>query len=73
MTTHPYARYVALGDSQTEGIGDGDEARGYRGWADRLAETGFMGPWAWRRIRGRSSGDGRTAMRPDLGPVTSGR
>jgi lysophospholipase L1-like esterase len=33
-----YARYVALGDSQTEGLGDGDELRGYRGWADRLAE-----------------------------------
>ena len=38
MTTHPYTRYVAIGDSQTEGIGDGDEATGYRGWADRLAE-----------------------------------
>ncbi|AZM52576.1 lysophospholipase [Streptomyces sp. WAC 01529] len=41
MTTrrhHSYARYVAIGDSQTEGVGDGDEAHGYRGWADRLAE-----------------------------------
>jgi lysophospholipase L1-like esterase len=35
--TH-YTRYVALGDSQTEGLGDGDEVRGYRGLADRLAE-----------------------------------
>ncbi|WP_280501903.1 SGNH/GDSL hydrolase family protein [Nocardia farcinica] len=33
-----YARYVALGDSQTEGVGDGDDATGLRGWADRLAE-----------------------------------
>lgn len=33
-----FSRYVALGDSQTEGIGDGDETRGFRGWADRLAE-----------------------------------
>ncbi|GAB3492004.1 SGNH/GDSL hydrolase family protein [Nocardiopsis coralliicola] len=33
-----YERYVALGDSQTEGLNDGDEAAGYRGWADRLAE-----------------------------------
>lgn len=33
-----YSRFVAIGDSQTEGIGDGDEKRGYRGWADRLAE-----------------------------------
>ncbi|OLF18800.1 SGNH/GDSL hydrolase family protein [Actinophytocola xanthii] len=32
-----YSRYVALGDSQTEGLMDGDELRGYRGWADRLA------------------------------------
>ncbi|MEV6398876.1 SGNH/GDSL hydrolase family protein [Streptomyces sp. NPDC051907] len=33
-----YLRYVALGDSQTEGLGDGDDASGLRGWADRLAE-----------------------------------
>ncbi|GAA1173293.1 SGNH/GDSL hydrolase family protein [Nesterenkonia xinjiangensis] len=38
--THPWTRYVALGDSFTEGIGDPDESRpGYhRGWADRVAE-----------------------------------
>ena len=37
---HPWTRYVALGDSFTEGIGDPDESRpGYhRGWADRVAE-----------------------------------
>lgn len=37
----PYARYVALGDSSTEGLDDpiGPEAPGrYRGWADRFAE-----------------------------------
>ncbi|WP_433327163.1 SGNH/GDSL hydrolase family protein [Spirillospora sp. CA-294931] len=34
-----YTRYVALGDSQTEGLGDGDDLRGLRGWADRLAES----------------------------------
>jgi lysophospholipase L1-like esterase len=36
----PYTRYVALGDSFTEGIGD-EEPRlpnGVRGWADRAAE-----------------------------------
>src|SRR5260370_7371039 len=33
-----YARSVALGDSQTEGLGDANEAGGYHGWADRLAE-----------------------------------
>jgi hypothetical protein len=31
-------RYVALGDSSTEGLDDPDGAGGYRGWADRLAE-----------------------------------
>lgn len=29
----------------------------------------FLAPWAWRRIRGRSSGDGRVARRPRLTPV----
>lgn len=33
-----YLRFVAIGDSQTEGMCDGDAAGGYRGWADRLAE-----------------------------------
>jgi lysophospholipase L1-like esterase len=32
-----YLRYVALGDSQTEGLGDGDDITGLRGFADRLA------------------------------------
>ncbi|MEW5809795.1 MAG: SGNH/GDSL hydrolase family protein [Actinomycetota bacterium] len=33
-----YTRYVALGDSQTEGLWDGDDSSGLRGFADRLAE-----------------------------------
>ena len=33
-----FARYVALGDSSTEGLDDPDGDGGYRGWADRLAE-----------------------------------
>ncbi len=35
-----FHRYVALGDSFTEGVGDPDPTRpnGVRGWADRLAE-----------------------------------
>ena len=37
---HPWRRYVATGDSFTEGLsdpaGDGDH---WRGWADRLAES----------------------------------
>eukprot|EP01032_Pedospumella_encystans_P016825 gene16825-19179_t len=37
----PYHRYVALGDSFTEGYGDPDPTRpnGLRGWADRVAEV----------------------------------
>lgn len=38
MPHTPYRRYVAIGDSQTEGVGDGDDTTGLRGWADRLAE-----------------------------------
>ena len=32
-----YSRYVALGDSQTEGLWDGDDTAGLAGFADRLA------------------------------------
>jgi lysophospholipase L1-like esterase len=37
----PFHRYVALGDSFTEGVGDPDANRpnGLRGWADRVAEV----------------------------------
>lgn len=36
-----FTRYVALGDSFTEGVGDPDPTRpnGVRGWADRVAEV----------------------------------
>ncbi|MBO9522066.1 MAG: SGNH/GDSL hydrolase family protein [Nocardioidaceae bacterium] len=33
-----YFRFVALGDSQTEGLNDGTDEAGHRGWADRFAE-----------------------------------
>nr|WP_091187404.1 SGNH/GDSL hydrolase family protein [Microbacterium humi] len=38
---HPWSRYVALGDSFTEGIGDPEPTLpgGHRGWADRVAEV----------------------------------
>jgi lysophospholipase L1-like esterase len=38
---HPWSRYVAIGDSFTEGIGDPDPTvpGGFRGWADRVAEV----------------------------------
>jgi lysophospholipase L1-like esterase len=39
--TPSYSRYVAIGDSWTEGVGDPDPTRpnGLRGWADRVAEA----------------------------------
>ncbi|WP_308796253.1 SGNH/GDSL hydrolase family protein [Agromyces silvae] len=38
---HPWSRYVAIGDSFTEGIGDPEPSvpGGHRGWADRVAEV----------------------------------
>jgi lysophospholipase L1-like esterase len=38
---HPWSRYVAIGDSFTEGIGDPEPGvpGGHRGWADRVAEV----------------------------------
>lgn len=38
---HPWRRYVAVGDSFTEGIGDPEPGSpgGHRGWADRVAEV----------------------------------
>lgn len=41
MQQHPWSRYVALGDSFTEGIGDSEPNApgGNRGWADRVAEV----------------------------------
>ncbi|WP_165064743.1 SGNH/GDSL hydrolase family protein [Marisediminicola senii] len=38
---HPWSRYVAIGDSFTEGIGDPEPRLpgGSRGWADRVAEV----------------------------------
>ena len=39
--THPWRRFVAIGDSFTEGVGDPepDSPNGLRGWADRVAEV----------------------------------
>jgi len=37
MTSGGYSRYVAIGDSQTEGLWDGDDMVGLSGFADRLA------------------------------------
>ncbi|WP_242902842.1 SGNH/GDSL hydrolase family protein [Actinomadura terrae] len=78
-----YLRYVAIGDSQTEGLNDGDERTGYRGWADRLAESlaarepefryanlavrGHLTP----RIRAEQASAAR-ALKPDLVTVMAG-
>jgi lysophospholipase L1-like esterase len=45
-----------------------------RSWRATVAEELRWGgryflPWAWRQLRGRSSGDGRGAKRPELTPV----
>ncbi|MEU6800213.1 SGNH/GDSL hydrolase family protein [Streptomyces neyagawaensis] len=83
MSSGAYLRYVALGDSQTEGLGDGDDVQGFRGWADRLAERvarhspGLL--YANLAVRGRKAGEVRAeqlapalAMRPDLASVVAG-
>ncbi|MFG3259754.1 SGNH/GDSL hydrolase family protein [Streptomyces sp. NPDC048172] len=76
-------RYVALGDSTTEGIGDGDEESGYRGVADRLADrlaaTSPELRYANLAVRGCGTDHVRTvqlpaalALRPDLATVVAG-
>jgi lysophospholipase L1-like esterase len=78
-----FLRYVALGDSQTEGLGDGDDAGGLRGWADRLAETIARDRpevlYANLAVRGRLACEVRAeqlapalALRPDLATVVAG-
>jgi lysophospholipase L1-like esterase len=56
-----FTRYVAIGDSQTEGLWDGDDSTGLLGFADRLAATldalypGLQ--YANLAVRGRRVGD----------------
>ena len=72
-----YTRYVALGDSQTEGLWDGDDSTGLLGFADRLAmllENHHPGvQYANLAVRGNQIRDvidtqlpRALAMRPDL-------
>ncbi|MFD5793415.1 SGNH/GDSL hydrolase family protein [Streptomyces diastatochromogenes] len=83
MSDGAYLRYVALGDSQTEGVGDGDDATALRGWADRLAETVAQSSpglrYANLAVRGRLAGQVHAeqlapalALRPDLATVVAG-
>ncbi|MFD9950369.1 SGNH/GDSL hydrolase family protein [Nonomuraea sp. NPDC059023] len=78
-----YQRYVALGDSMTEGVGDDDGLGGHRGVADRLAEhLARHNPdllYANLAVRGRLAAQVRDeqvpaalALRPDLVTVVAG-
>lgn len=78
-----YERYVAIGDSQTEGLGDGDDTTGLRGWADRLADRlADLNPglrYANLAVRGKVAGEVHAEqlaraieLRPDLATVVAG-
>lgn len=84
MSTTSYARYVAIGDSSTEGLDDPDGQGGYRGWADRFAahvagaQTAPL-LYANLAVRGRKTREVRDeqlahalSMRPDLATVFAG-
>lgn len=82
--TVSFTRYVALGDSSTEGIDDPNAHGGYRGWSQRLAEhlqstTSPEIHYANLAIRGLTTAqiratqlDAALAMRPDLATVFCG-
>jgi lysophospholipase L1-like esterase len=78
-----YRRYVAIGDSQTEGLWDGDEYSGLVGFADRLAailDSHYPGvAYANLAVRGKRVADviaeqlpQALAMEPDLITVCAG-
>ena len=82
---HPWTRYVAIGDSFTEGIGDPEPGSpgGYRGWADRVAEVLYSQAdefaYANLAIRGRllqqiidEQIDAALELRPDLITISAG-
>jgi lysophospholipase L1-like esterase len=78
-----YRRYVALGDSTTEGLEDRYPSGEYRGWADRLAERlAEVEPefrYANLAVRGRQARQIREgqletalALEPDLASILAG-
>lgn len=82
---HPWSRYVAIGDSFTEGIGDPEPRSpgGHRGWADRVAEvlSSQTRDFAYANlaIRGRllqqiidEQVEPALALRPDLVSISAG-
>jgi len=83
MTKRIFERYVAIGDSTTEGLDDPDGRGGYRGWANRLAErlAAQQGSvqYANLAVRGLTTRqileqqlERAAAMRPDLSTVVAG-
>lgn len=83
LDSYRFERYVALGDSQSEGMNDHDGVGGFRGWADRFAEhlavhnPGLM--YANLAVRGKLSRQVRDeqlepalALEPDLVSVMAG-
>jgi lysophospholipase L1-like esterase len=82
---HPWRRYVAIGDSFTEGVGDPEPTapNGFRGWADRVAEvlSDQVEDFAYANlaIRGRLIGqivadqvEPAIALKPDLVTFSAG-
>ena len=79
-----FARYVAIGDSSTEGLEDPDGNGGYRGWANRLAAHVVAAQakpllYANLGVRGRKTREIRReqlaqalSMHPDLVTVFAG-
>jgi lysophospholipase L1-like esterase len=82
---HPWRRFVAIGDSFTEGVGDPEPSspNGLRGWADRVAEvlSRQVDDFAYANlaIRGRLIGqiiagqlEPAIALKPDLVTFSAG-
>ena len=78
-----FERYVAIGDSSTEGLDDPDGQGGFRGWANRLAERVAQSQgtvqYANLAVRGLRTGDvlatqldRAIGMRPNLATVFAG-
>ncbi len=68
MPVRRFERYVAIGDSSTEGLDDPDGRGGYRGWANRLAERIAAAQGSLRYanfgVRGRKSREIRDQQLP---------
>lgn len=82
---HPWSRFVAIGDSFTEGVGDPEPASpgGHRGWADRVAEVLSQGTtdfaYANLAVRGKTirqvideQVEPALELRPDLITISAG-